>query len=109
MKKIKFAAGRVEEFACEGGKSQSFLWDTASPGLGLRVTSKGAKSYIFQGKLDGATIRLTIGDPRTWDIAKAALTVKHMDWYEVTESRGHIVDGKVAHFQVTLKVGFRLE
>ena len=32
-----------------------------------------------------------------------------MDWYEVTESRGHIVDGKVAHFQVTLKVGFRLE
>jgi len=42
-------------------------------------------------------------------IAKAALTVKHMDWYEVTESRGHIVDGKVAHFQVTLKVGFRLE
>ena len=42
-------------------------------------------------------------------IAKAALTVKHMDWYEVVESRGHIVDGKVAHYQVTLKVGFRLE
>ena len=42
-------------------------------------------------------------------IAKAALTFKHMDWYEVIESRGHIVDGKVAHYQVTLKVGFRLE
>lgn len=42
-------------------------------------------------------------------IAKAALTVKHMDWYEVVESRGHIVDGKVAHYQVTIKVGFRLE
>ncbi len=42
-------------------------------------------------------------------IAKAALTVKHMDWYEVVESRGHIVDGKVSHYQVTLKVGFRLE
>ena len=42
-------------------------------------------------------------------IAKAALSVKHMDWYEVIESRGHIVDGKVAHFQVTIKVGFRLE
>ena len=42
-------------------------------------------------------------------IAKAALTVKHMDWYEVIESRGHIVDGKVSHYQVTLKVGFRLE
>ncbi|MGH8831654.1 MAG: dodecin [Polaromonas sp.] len=42
-------------------------------------------------------------------IAKAALTVKHMDWYEVVESRGHIADGKVAHYQVTIKVGFRLE
>lgn len=42
-------------------------------------------------------------------IAKAALTVKHMDWYQVLESRGHIVDGKVSHYQVTIKVGFRLE
>ncbi len=42
-------------------------------------------------------------------IAKAAITVKHMDWYEVVESRGHIVDGKVTHYQVTIKVGFRLE
>jgi flavin-binding protein dodecin len=42
-------------------------------------------------------------------IAKAALTVKNMDWYEVVESRGHIVDGKVSHYQITLKVGFRLE
>ncbi len=42
-------------------------------------------------------------------IAKAALTVKHMDWYEVVESRGHIADGKIAHYQVTIKVGFRLE
>ena len=41
-------------------------------------------------------------------IAKAALTVKQMDWYEVVESRGHIADGKVAHYQVTIKVGFRL-
>ena len=41
-------------------------------------------------------------------IAKAALTVSNMDWFEVVETRGHLVDGKVAHFQVTLKVGFRL-
>lgn len=71
MKKIRFTAGRVEEFACESGKSQSFLWDTASPGLGLRVTANGAKSYIFQAKLNRDTIRVTIGDPRTWDICKA--------------------------------------
>jgi flavin-binding protein dodecin len=42
-------------------------------------------------------------------IAKASATVRHMNWFEVVETRGHIVDGKVAHFQVTLKVGFRLE
>lgn len=42
-------------------------------------------------------------------IAKASLTLKHLNWFEVVETRGHIVDGKVAHFQVTLKVGFRIE
>lgn len=39
-------------------------------------------------------------------IAKAAKTITHLDWFEVVETRGHIVDGKVAHYQVTLKVGF---
>ncbi|WP_211827846.1 dodecin [Kistimonas asteriae] len=42
-------------------------------------------------------------------IARAAQTLKHMDWFEVVETRGHIQNGKVAHYQVTLKVGFRLE
>ena len=42
-------------------------------------------------------------------IAKASSTIKHMDWFQVIETRGHIVDGKVAHYQVTLKVGFRIE
>lgn len=42
-------------------------------------------------------------------INKAAKTVKHLNWFEVVETRGHIADGKVAHYQVTLKVGFRIE
>jgi flavin-binding protein dodecin len=42
-------------------------------------------------------------------IAKAAQSVENMDWYEVTQMRGHIKDGKIAHFQVVLKVGFRIE
>ncbi len=42
-------------------------------------------------------------------ISKASVTVKHMSWYELVESRGHIVDGKIAHYQVTIKVGFRIE
>ena len=42
-------------------------------------------------------------------IAKASATVKHIDWFQVTETRGHVVNDRVAHFQVTLKVGFRIE
>lgn len=42
-------------------------------------------------------------------VETAARSVRHIDWFEVVETRGHVVDGKVAHFQVTLKIGFRLE
>lgn len=42
-------------------------------------------------------------------IETAAKTLRHIDWFEVVETRGHVKDGKVAHFQVTVKVGFRLE
>ena len=42
-------------------------------------------------------------------LARAKQSIRYMDWFEVTETRGHIVDGEVAHWQVTLKVGFRLE
>jgi dodecin len=42
-------------------------------------------------------------------ISRAGATLRNLDWFEVTETRGHIVDGDVGHFPVTLKVGFRLE
>jgi hypothetical protein len=42
-------------------------------------------------------------------IGKAARTMRNMQWFQVTETRGHIADGKVAHWQVTLKIGFTLE
>ena len=42
-------------------------------------------------------------------IAKAHETVRNIHWFEVTETRGHVTDGKVAHWQVSLKVGFTLE
>jgi len=42
-------------------------------------------------------------------IAKAAKTVRNLDWFEVVETRGHIVDGKVGHYQVKVKIGFRLD
>ena len=42
-------------------------------------------------------------------VTKASATVKHIDWFQVIETRGHVDNGKVAHFQVTLKVGFRID
>lgn len=59
-------------------------------------------------------IELTGSSPESADqavrnaLAKASKTIKHMDWFEVTETRGEIRDGKVAFWQVTLKLGFRL-
>jgi flavin-binding protein dodecin len=42
-------------------------------------------------------------------IRRAGQTLRHLDWFELTEIRGQIVDGEVAHYQVGLKIGFRLE
>lgn len=41
-------------------------------------------------------------------LAEAGKSIKRMEWFEVVETRGHIRDNKVEHFQVTLKVGFRI-
>lgn len=42
-------------------------------------------------------------------LARASKTVRNMRWFEITETRGHIEDGRVAHWQVTMKIGFTLE
>ena len=42
-------------------------------------------------------------------VAEAAKTVRNIKWFEVVETRGHVEDGKVAHFQVALKLGFTLD
>lgn len=42
-------------------------------------------------------------------ISKAGQSLHNLDWFEVVENRGHIVDGKVGHYQVKLKIGFRLD
>ncbi|MBI3278955.1 MAG: dodecin domain-containing protein [Acidobacteria bacterium] len=42
-------------------------------------------------------------------VAEASATVRHMDWFEVVQARGRIANGQVEEFQVTLKVGFKIE
>lgn len=51
----------------------------------------------------------TVEDAIRGAVSRVAATTRHLDWFEVTEIRGQIADGEVAHFQVGLKVGFRIE
>lgn len=69
--RVKLTAGRVEAFTCPAGKSQAFLWDTEAPALALRVTPSGRKTYIFESRLNGATLRINIGTAADWPIKKA--------------------------------------
>ncbi|CAJ3196914.1 Phage integrase [Burkholderia pseudomallei] len=71
MSKQNLTAARVESLPCELGKQQTIYWDAKTPGFGLRVTTAGARAYIFESRLFGKTIRLTIGDARAWDLGRA--------------------------------------
>ena len=53
--------------------------------------------------------KISIEDAISNALDECHKTVKNMDWFEVVETRGHIVDGKVGYFQVTIKIGFRIE
>lgn len=53
--------------------------------------------------------RTGIDDAIRQAIARANKTLHNLDWFEVIETRGHIVNGEVGHFQVKLKIGFRLD
>lgn len=51
----------------------------------------------------------SIDDAIRGAVERANQTVRNLDWFEVTQIRGHLADGGIGHFQVTLKLGFRLE
>ena len=65
------SVGLIDALVCPPGKMQAFLRDKKTPGLRVRVTAAGAKSYVFEGKLNRQTIRQTIGDVRAWTIERA--------------------------------------
>ena len=64
-------AGTIERLTCPAGKLQVFMRDAKAPGLRVRVTAAGAKSFVFEAKLNRQTIRRTIGDVRAWSIEAA--------------------------------------
>ena len=66
-------------------------------------------SHVYKNiELTGSSTK-TIEDAVSGAIAKASKSVRNIHWFEVVETRGHVENGKVAHWQVTIKVGFTLE
>jgi len=59
--RVRLTAGRVADFTCPTSKPQAFLWDTDTPTLALRATPTGRKTYVFESRLNGKTIRINIG------------------------------------------------
>jgi integrase len=78
MAKVKLTAGRIAGFKCEKGKVQDFLWCSDVPGLGVRVTANNVKSYIFQSKVNGKTMRVTIGGVSVWSIPEAQAEARRL-------------------------------
>ena len=66
-------------------------------------------NHVYKSiELTGSSTK-SIEDAIEGAISKASKSVRNLQWFQVVETRGHIADGKVAHYQVTLKVGFTLE
>lgn len=72
-------AGLIERLTCPDGKDKAFLRDSTVPGLSVRVTASGAKSFVFQAKLDRNTfLSRTLGDVKTWTIEQARTEAKRL-------------------------------
>lgn len=103
-KKDNFTADRVAKARCPTGKNQTFYRDSKTPGLGLRVTAAGVKTYIFETWLGDKSLRMTIGDTRTWSIGAAqaeatrlkAMTDQDIDPRELIRERDAAKSAKKA-------------
>ena len=75
---VSLTAGTIDRLTCPSGKQQAFIRDTQAPGLRVRVTVAGAKSFVFEAKLNRQTIRRTIGDVRAWNIEQARTEARRL-------------------------------
>lgn len=79
MAKVKLTNGRIDKFQCPDDTDQAFLWCDEVPGLGIRSTGGSTrKRYIFQSKIKGKSIRITIGDVKVWSIPSAQIEARRL-------------------------------
>lgn len=76
--RVSLTVGTIERLICPEGRLQAFLRDSEAPGLRVRVTAAGAKSFVFEGKLNRRTIRRTIGDVKAWTIEQARTEARRL-------------------------------
>mgnify|MGYP000314185400 CR=1 FL=1 len=77
MLRERLTPDRIRRFTCPADAKQSFLWDTDAPRLAVRATT-GAKSFIFEAKLNRQTIRVTIGDVKAWNLDDARAEARRL-------------------------------
>ncbi|SIT36547.1 putative prophage CP4-6 integrase [Paraburkholderia ribeironis] len=106
VNRIKFTAKEVQSRPCKPGHKSSFYYDSEAPGLGLRVSAGGARTYIFEARTDSqkSPIRTTIGNISNWPLEEARkrahelrrLTDLGKDPREVEKERQRQADAKAA-------------
>lgn len=76
--RVNLTAGAIERLSCPADKQQAFMRDSEAPGLRVRVTAAGAKSFVYESKLNRQTIRCTIGDVKIWTIEQARAEARRL-------------------------------
>lgn len=76
--RLNLTHGAIERLTCPEGKQQAFMRDSEAPGLRVRVTAAGAKSFVYESKLNRQTIRRTIGDVKSWTIEQARAEARRL-------------------------------
>ena len=101
--KFGFTAPKINALNCLKGKSQSIYWDTKTPNLGLRVTPSGMKSFVFETWFNGKSLRVTIGDIKSWSLDKAQTEARRL---KVLTDRG--IDPREEREELRAKAQARL-
>lgn len=70
-RRIELTAARIAKFTCPSGRQQAFLFDAKAPGLAVRATATGSKSYVLETKIHSKSARITIGSTETWGLNDA--------------------------------------
>lgn len=77
-KKVELSTGKISKLHCDEGKARAYLWDSEVKGFGVLATNAGSKSFIFQAKLHGASLRITIGGTNAWSIKYARAEARRL-------------------------------